>query len=307
MAARDHVTTELVIVGAGPAGVSGALWAHSLGIATRIIERACMIGGQLQLVHFHPRELAGIAAGAGPEIAATYAAQLAALGLKPELDVEAMGLEPRDGGAAVQLARGAPIAARAVMVATGLSRRRLGVPGEAELEGAGVSYSARRDVVVVGGGDGAYENALLLSADGGRVLLAVRGRARARPEFQARVGADSRIEVIAPARVIEIVGTRHVEAVRIEHDGQVATRPAHAIVIKIGMMPNTGWCSNLDRDSEGHVRVDARGRTSLPAVWAAGDVTRPLLPSVTTATGAAALALADIREALRGSGAGGRA
>src|SRR5207249_7849635 len=112
MAARDHVTTELVIVGAGPAGVSGALWAHSLGIATRIIERAPMIGGQLQLVHFHPRELAGIAAGAGPEIAATYAAQLAALGLNPELDVEAMGLEPRDGGTAVQLARGAPIAAR---------------------------------------------------------------------------------------------------------------------------------------------------------------------------------------------------
>src|ERR1044071_5564527 len=101
MAASDPVAIELVIVGAGPAGVSGALWAHSLGITTRIIERAPPIGGQLQLPRFHPAELAGIAAGDGPAIAASFAAQLGALGLKPELEVEATGLEPHRGGALV--------------------------------------------------------------------------------------------------------------------------------------------------------------------------------------------------------------
>ena len=302
------MSAELVIVGAGPAGVSGALWARTLGISVRLIERAAVVGGQLREVHFHPAELPGIAAGSGPEIADTYAAQLTAAAIEPECNLEAVGLESEDHGVSVRLAGGTQIAGRSVLVATGLRRRRLGVPGEAELLGAGVSYSGRRDrdalagndVVVVGGGDGAFENALLLSAVGCRVLIVVRERALARPEFRERVAANPGIEVVEQARVIEISGSGRVEAVRIELEGSIATRPARGVVIKIGMTPNTEWCPMLERDAAGYLEVDGRGRTSLPWVWAAGDVVRPLLPSVAVAVGSAATALAAARQALRG-------
>src|SRR3989442_7610217 len=298
---------ELVIVGAGPAGVSGALWARTLGIELRVIEQAEEVGGQLGLVHFHLAELPGIARGNGPELAAIYAGQLEAGGMRAELGVEAESLEPSERGVAVRVA-GGRIEAAAALVATGLRRRRLLVRGEAALAGAGLSCSARRDrgrfanrdIVVVGGGDGAYENALLLTAAGCRVLIVVRGRPRARAEFRARVAADPAIEVMEQARVVEILGAGEVEAVRIDHRGSLVTRAARGVVIKIGMAPNSEWCSNLARDAGGYLEVDARGRTSAPRVWAAGDVARPLRPSVAAAVGGGAIALADIRAALRG-------
>ena len=162
-----------------------------------------VLGGQLTLVRFHPAELPGVAAGTGPEIAAVCAAQLAAAGVFAECGREVAGLEAAGACVRMRLTSGDRIEARALLIATGLRRRRLRVPGEAELADRGVSYSARRDreafagreVVVVGGGDGAFENALMLAAVGCRVLLLIRGRARARPSFEARVAAEPAIVV----------------------------------------------------------------------------------------------------------------
>jgi thioredoxin reductase (NADPH) len=303
------MSDELLIAGAGPAGVSAALWAHTFGITTRVLERAAQPGGQLHLVHFHPAELPGIAYGTGPEIAATYAAQLEVTGFALECGAEAVGIEADDRAVTVITAAGVRHEARALLVATGLRRRRLGVPGEIEFAGRGVSYSARLDrerlagldVVVVGGGDGAFENALLLTEIGCRVSLVVRGRTRARPEFRARVASDPRIEVLEDAPVLAFAGDTRLERVRIVHAGRVMELPARGVVIKIGMTPNTEWCSALERDADGNVVVDERGRTSRARVWAAGDVARPLLPSIAVAVGSAACAMADLRRTLRGA------
>lgn len=303
------MTDELLIVGAGPAGISAALWAHTFGIATRVIERAREPGGQLHLVHFHPMELPGIAEGTGPEIAATYAAQLARTAIGFEGGAEAAGIEADGNTVSVTTAVGARHEARALLVATGLRRRRLGVAGEAEFAGRGVTYSARldreklagADVVVVGGGDGAFENAWLLTEVGCRVTILVRVRPSARPEFRARAASDPNITVIEGVEVLNVLGGTRVERVRIAQGGSVAELPASGIVIKIGMTPNTEWCSGLARDPGGYLAVDARGRTSLARVWAAGDVTRPLLPSIAVAAGTAATAMADLRASLRGA------
>jgi thioredoxin reductase (NADPH) len=297
------MTLELLIVGAGPAGVSAALWAKSFGLGVRVIEAAPLVGGQLHLVRFHPQELPGIVRGTGPEIASTFSDQLEALGIPAECGPEAATLE----GAEVRTRDGDRIGARAVLIATGQRRRRLEVPGESRLEDHGVSYSARRDrdrfaaqeVVVVGGGDGAFENALLLTAVGCRVLLVVRGEPRAHAEFRGRVAADDRIEVLDRARVVEFHGDAALEAVTLDRHGERITRPVRGAVIKIGMTPNTEWCRDLARDDAGYLVVDARGRTSRSGIWAAGDVVRPLLAGIGVAMGSAAIAVADVRAVLR--------
>jgi len=304
------VTTDVVVVGAGPAGVSAALWARSLDLVPVVIEAGAEPGGQLHLIHFHPLDLAGVASGAGPEIASVLAAQLRDAGVEVRCAQPAVSLE---GGTdaeppRVVTADGGSHPAPAALVATGVRRRRLDVPGDRELEGRGVSYSATRDrallagrpVAVVGGGDAAFENALLLAASGSRVTLIVRGEPRARREFRERVAADRRIEVLHGARVAAILGQDVVSGVRIESDGGAFERAVEGVVVKIGVIPNTGWCAAaLALDPEGFVVVDEALRTSRPRVWAAGDVTRPAPPGVAPAFGHGARAIGAIRAFLR--------
>ena len=300
---------EVLIVGAGPAGVSAALWARTLGLEPRVIESGALAGGQLLRIHFHPAEFAGVPDGDGLAIAAAMARQLVDAQIAVRCDTAATGLEPGHAGErpAVTAAGGDRIEADAVLIATGARRRRLEIPGERELEDRGVSYSATRDraqfagrhVVVAGGGDAAFENALLLAAVGCMVTLAVRGAARARADFRARVAAEPRIEVRERTRVTAALGDDRLRAVRLSGPSGEEEVPAVGIVIKVGMIPNTEWCRDaLAHDAEGFLSVNASLAASLPRVWAAGDVTRPALPAIAVAIGHGALAAAAIRSAL---------
>jgi thioredoxin reductase len=155
---------------------------------------------------------------------------------------------------------------------------------------------------VVGGGDAAFENALILAEAGSRVTIASRGASRAREEFRARVASHPAIEVLEHTRVTGVLGDREVRGVRLEGPKGPGERAVEGVVIKIGSVPNTEWCRDaLACDAEGYIKVDARGRSSLSRVWAAGDVTRPPLLAIAVAAGQAALALADIRAELRRS------
>jgi len=304
------VAREVLIVGAGPAGVSAALWARSFGLEPRLIESGPVAGGQLLHVHFHPSDLAGVPEGDGPAIAAAMARQLAEAGIALRCGVAATALATGRGAGsrpAVIAAGGERIEADAVLIATGVRRRRLEIPGERELEGKGVSYSATRDraefagrpVVVAGGGDAAYENALLLTAVGCTVTLAVRGAPRARADFRQRVAADPRIEVRERTRVTAALGEGRLRAVRLAGPAGEEEIEAAGLVIKAGVIPNTEWCrASLASDAEGFLFVNAGLAASQPCVWAAGDVTRPALPAIAVAIGHGALAAAAIRNAL---------
>ncbi len=299
---------DLVIVGAGPAGVSAALWACSLHLDVELIEAAAVPGGQLQHVHFHPRELPGIEFGHGRAIAQTYLRQLLDARVPLRWETRALGLE---GGAtpSLTLADGTRLAARALLVASGARRRRLEVPGEVEYTDRGVSTSATRDratlagrvVAVIGGGDAAYENALLLAAVGCTVTLLVRGTPRARAEFRARVEADPRITVRTHAQVVAFEGDDVLRRVRIQEGGHTHLLEVEGVVVKVGVVPNTEWCRPaLAHDADGWLTVDDTFATSLPGVWAAGDIVRPRLPSLSVAAGHGALAVAAIRSHLHG-------
>lgn len=297
---------DLLVVGAGPAGATAALWARSWGWRVTLLERAASPGGQLHQVHFTPSNFTAAIAGDGPVMANRIREQLETAGIDANCGIEVVALDV--SVPAVRDAGGARHEANAVVIATGVRRRVLDVPGERELEGRGVSYSASQDraafagedMVVVGGGDAAFENALLLTNVGCRVTLVVRGRARARRDFQERVDADPRIERLEHTRVVAIEGDKAVRSVALAGERGAFSIPAAGVVIKIGVQPNSEWCrGDVECDPEGYVLVDETLATSAPRVWAAGDVTRPPVMGLTLATGQGTLAVASIRDARR--------
>jgi thioredoxin reductase (NADPH) len=304
------VSHPLLIVGAGPAGVSAALWARSSGLEAILLEAGNRAGGQLTRVHSALVGVPGVI-GTGGTLAAVMARQLAEAGIALQRGAEATALVPgADGLHRVVLARAEPLQSRAILVATGLRARTLDVPGERELAGRGVSTSATRDrerfagqpVVVAGGGDAAYENALLLSAVGCPVTLVVRGAPRARPEFRERVAREPRITLLERTRVVAILGEGEVSGVRLSGPGGERTLGAAAVFVKVGPVPNTEWCRDaLAHDADGYLRVDPLGATSRPGVWAAGDVIRPPVSTVAAASASGALSAAAIRKSLRGA------
>jgi len=299
------MSDALVVVGAGPAGIHAAILARRAGLAVRLLEAGGEPGGQLRRTW---SRLTSVPEHAGPGVdyAGVLAQRLAAADVTPE-NVEATGLARRGPSFEIALAAGVAIGARAVIVATGLRPRALGVPGERELRDRGVSPSATRDrakfsgrpVVVVGGGDAAYENALLLAAAGAIVTLAVRGRPRARDEFRKRVASERKITVLEGARVTAIRGDREVEGVELATPDGARALEAAGVFVKVGAVPNSEWCRKaLDCDGEGFVKADLSRATSWKGVWAAGDVTRPERFTVRSAMADAAIAVQFARKFL---------
>ncbi|MEB3329355.1 MAG: NAD(P)/FAD-dependent oxidoreductase [Candidatus Sericytochromatia bacterium] len=298
--------SPVLIVGAGMAGISAALWCQRVQLPLRWIEASPTVGGQLVRIHGSIPDYAGLPAPNGRAFLAQLQAHLAAQGLAPEPEVALV--EVRDEGTRVGLSTGEVLEPAAVVLATGARPRRLGVEGEERLRGAGVSDSATRDlqalrgqaVAVVGGGDAALENALILAEVCPRVCLLHRGVAfRGRPAFQAAIAAHPRIEVRLETRVTAVLGKDAVMALAVAGPAGPEHLAVTAVVVKVGIAPALGPFSGLLAvDEAGYVRVDAQQRTSLPQVWAAGDVCNPLASSLAAAGGQAAIAIKAIERAL---------
>jgi thioredoxin reductase (NADPH) len=291
---------DVIIIGAGAAGLSAALWCDELGLETLLLERGAEVGGQLLSVYNPVGNYLGVETADGRELRDLFAAQVAAkeFDLWTEVEIESVDLRARR----VALASGERLQTVFLIIATGVRRRRLGVPGEAELAGRGVVESATRDreqlagrdVCVVGGGDAAAENALLLAEVCPTVTLVHRGRRlSARREFIERIAGDHRINVFTEARLLRIIGTERVEAVEIVRDG--ALKPfqmaAGGVLIRVGVEPNTELFSGQAQfDERGYFVVSSAQETSVEQVFAVGDVSNPLAPTISGAVGAGATA-----------------
>ena len=295
-------TYEVLIIGGGPGGMSALLWCHSLGLRALLLERAPELGGQLLHLFHRVTDYPGLVARDGRELRDRFAAHLGELQLEWQTGAR---IETIDLGERRVACDGETLEGRALILATGARKRRLGVPGEDEFEGRGVSYSATRDhrafagreVCVVGGGDSALENCLILARLCPRVTLVHRSDTfRARPEWVAQVRQHPRISIITGGQVKAIRGGQEVSEIVVERGtGEHTVIPAQGIFIRIGIAPNVeGLRGQIALDESGFIQTDARQRTSLDFVYAVGDVCRPVCLSVAAAVGHGAIAAKDI-------------
>jgi thioredoxin reductase (NADPH) len=300
---------DVIIIGAGAAGLSAALWCDELGLDTLVLEQHEEVGGQLLRVYNPVENYLGGRAENGRELRDRFAGQVeeAEFDLWTNVEVESVNLRARR----VRLRSGEDLQAISIIIATGVGRRRLNVPGEAELKGRGVAESgvrdrewlAGKDVCVVGGGDAAAENALMLAQVCPTVTLVHRGATlRARREFAERLKSEHRVTVFTEATLRRIIGSESVEAVEILRRGafkpfQIAVQ---GVLIRIGVEPNTElFREELRLDERGYISVTSQQETSIENVFAIGDVSNPLAPTIAGATGAGATAAKVIASRLR--------
>jgi thioredoxin reductase (NADPH) len=291
---------DVIIIGAGPAGLSTAFWCDELGLDALVLEQAEQVGGQLHRVYNPIENYLGLKTQNGQELLNLFSAELdtAEFDLWTQTKITSVDLKAKR----LSLASGEDLQSIALVLATGVRPRQIGVSGENEFVAKGMIESAARDrqlfagkdVCVVGGGDAAVENALLLAEVCPTVTLVHRGKKlRARREFIEQLQSTHCITVFTESVLTRIIGEDHVVAVEIQRKQglkpfQVAVG---GVLIRIGVEPNTElFKGQLETDDKGFVVVNSRQETNVPMVFAVGDVSNPLAPTISGATGSGATA-----------------
>jgi thioredoxin reductase (NADPH) len=303
---------DVVIIGAGPAGLAAALWCDQLGLDTLILEQSETVGGQLHSIYGAIENYPGLRALNGAELLARFADQIDNAGFDLWTNVEIASVDL--AAKRVSLRSGEQLQSISIIIATGVRRRQLGIPGENEFSGKGIIDSAARDrklfagkdVCVIGGGDAAVENALLLADVCPTVTLVHRGKKLgARREFVEQLRTNHCITVFTESVVSRIIGNEEVEAVEIKR--KEAIKPfqmaVRGVLIRIGVEPNTdSFREQLQLDEKGYIVVTSQQESTLTNVFAIGDVSNPMAPTISGATGAGATAAKVIAARLQSSG-----
>lgn len=301
---------ELVIIGAGPAGLSAAIYARRAGIATLVLEKG-RPGGQI-LTTSRIENYPGLPEATGASLAEALRAH--ALSFAPQfMTGSVQKLSCRGDDKVIELKDGSRITARAVIIASGAGFRRQGCPGEGRYTGLGVSYCAVCDaaffegleVAVIGGGNTAVEEAVYLTGFASRVYLVHR-----RDTFRAdslaveRALANPRIVPVMESVLEAIEGGDIVEKIRVRNvkSGEQRCIPVNGVFIFIGTLPHTEFLEGglLQTKEGGWIVTDERMRTSVPGIFAAGDVRDTPLRQVITAAGDGARAAMAVYGYLHG-------
>lgn len=285
---------DLAIIGAGPAGLTAAIYATRALLRVVVIE-AMLPGGQVNLaerIENYPGFEAGINGG---DLSEAMAAQARRLGVS--LVTATVSRVRLADGIFLAESDGARLTARAVIVASGTRPRRLGIDGEERLTGHGVSYCATCDgpffkgeeVAVVGGGDTAVKEALFLTRFCSRLhLVHRRGELRAEKVLQQRLFADPKVSPVLNHVPLEVLGDREVTGLRVR---EVTTGAVRDLAVKgvfplIGAEPRTGMVADLvELDPHGAIDTDEANATRTPGMWAAGDVRAGNVRQIVTAAG----------------------
>ena len=302
--ADKKTKTDVIIVGAGPAGLSAAIWCSDLGLDAVVLENGPEKGGQLLNIYNQITNYPGLAARNGRELRDRFLATERNSRTNFFHNVKVIDIDLDE--ISVRAADGREYDGRAILLATGVRRRQLGIPGESEFLGKGVLISGVRDrldvsektVAVIGGGDAALENSAILAETAKRVYVIHRREDfRARREFVTRAGANPKVKLILNTVVSAIRGDDNVGSVDISDNatGTIRSLQVDRVLIRIGVEPNSELLQGkADLDGAGYVVVDRTGLTSVPNLYAAGDVAHPVSPTIVTSVGSAAAAIKAI-------------
>lgn len=298
-ATSDSNVRETIILGSGPAGLTAALYAARANLKPLVITGS-ELGGQIATttdVENFPGFPEGLT---GPELAEKMQAQAERFGAEIQYDyVQQVDLSRcpfRLTGS------NGDYYAKSLIIATGASPRKLGVPGEAEMVGRGVSYCATcdgfffrgKDVVVIGGGDSALQEAIFLTKFADKVtIIHRRNELRAGYTLANRARKNEKIDFIWDTVVTKINGDPTVTGVELQNvkTGETWTRPTDGVFVFIGHLPNSQlFQGQLAVDSQGYLIVDNHFRTTVEGVWAAGEIGDSIFKQAITSAGMGAAA-----------------
>ncbi len=306
---------DLIIVGGGPAGLTAAIYAAREGIGCLVIEKSAPGGqaGVTERIDNYPGFPEGIG---GAELASRVVEQARRYGVELLSAVDVASISRDDACVRVVTGPGDEYRSRAVIVSTGASYRRLGVPGESDLIGAGIHfcstcdgpfYKGSRELMVIGGGNSGVEEAFFLSQFTEQITLVeympelkasalLQEKARSRPDFR----------ILTNTEILEFRGDGgRLTAVRARNRAtgeDLEFHPAAAFVF-IGLSPNTAFLKgSVDLDEWGFIKTDAMFQTSMPGVFAAGDVRAGSTKQLASAVGEGAAVLLMVRQYLQKSG-----
>jgi thioredoxin reductase (NADPH) len=287
-----NVKYDVVIIGGGAAGISAACWSAELGLSAVLIESNNDLGGQLNYVFNPIKNHLGVETANGREMRDIFVRQMQ----NRQFDIlanSAVMMVDSDKNL-VSLSNGKTLYFKALVIATGVRRRKLNIKGEAEFVGKGILESGKRDaktligktVCVIGGGDAALENALILSEFAEKVfLIHRRENFRGRSEFLTKILTNPKIEILRNTQLLEINGNNKVEAIKLKNNANFIL-PTDAIIFRLGVEPNTElFRDKISLDEFGYIKIDGNCETNLQNIFAAGDVANRLSPTVSSAVG----------------------
>ena len=300
---------DVVIIGNGPAGLTAGIYGKRAGLNTIIVSDNPMSGGQIATT-YEVDNYPGLPEIGGMELGDKFEEHAKKLGV--EFCQGLVSAIEDAGGHKVLVTDQGNIEAKTVVIATGAKHRKLGIPGEKELTGMGVSYCAtcdgaffrNKEVAVVGGGDVALEDAIFLARFASKVyLIHRRDEFRGAVVLQDQVRANDKIEVIYDTVVDEVLGKFSVEGIRITNkkSGESRELPLQGVFMAVGTQPNIDDISGLpEQDAGGYLIAGEDCATSIPGIYAAGDVRTKQLRQVITAASDGANAITSIERYLNG-------
>lgn len=298
---------DMIIIGSGAAGLAAAIYGMRARLSTIIIEKQPMSGGQI-INTYDVDNYPGLPGIGGFDLAMKFREHADALGAQFVMEqVQSVELS----GATKKVVTDAnTYEGRTVVIATGATHRKLQIPGEKKLTGMGVSYCATcdgaffrgKEVAVIGGGDVALEDALFLARGCSKVyLIHRRDTFRGAKVLQEKVFATENIEILWDTVPEEIKGEQQVEALSLSNKKTKETSEisVQGVFVAVGIEPNTELFSGiLDMDESGYIKAGEEGVTSMPGVFAAGDVRTKQLRQIITAAADGANAVTSVERYL---------
>ena len=286
---------DVIIIGGGAAGISTALWCDELGLSAIVLEASEEFGGQLLWTYNEIKNHLGIEAKNGREMRDIFLKQIENRRFErifsakiSEIDFETKTVFTENGE---------KFSAEAIVIATGIRRRKLNVEGELKFQNKGIISSGKRDaekarnknVLIIGGGDAAFENGLILAETAKSVAIAYRGKTfRAREEFVTQAEKNPKIEILTETEVQKISGENQIEEIEFKNGKR---HNFDLLLIRIGVEPNTDFLrGKIELDKNDYIKIDHLCETSAKMIFAVGDVASPISPTISSAVGMGATA-----------------
>lgn len=269
---------DLIIVGAGPAGITAAIYAARKKISLLVISKD--IGGQTALSG-DVENYTGYQFISGPELALKFEEHLRKFDIGLKENEKVKEIKKVNNSFQVKTDKGF-YEARAVIIASGKRSRELGVPGEKEFKNHGLTYCATcdgpifsgKDVAVIGGGNSALDAAIQLIKIAKKIYIVnITSGFTGDPVMQDIVNANQKITVLHNTQVSAVLGNKAVTGIKIKNENKEEILPLKGVFVEIGLIPNSEFIKDVEKNKLGEIKVNSYNETSIPGVFAAGDVT----------------------------------